>query len=52
LSWAQTHWLIANNPHFDEYTGEITNRSNIGLTDEALKELWDAVHLDNPLVFG
>ena len=31
------------------YTGEIQNRANIGMTDEEMKALWDAVHADDPL---
>lgn len=37
--------------NLNRYTGEITNRSNIGLSDAELKELWDAENADDPLEF-
>ena len=43
--------LLSNLNNLDEYTGEIINRANIGLSDDELKELWDADHADNPLEF-
>lgn len=32
------------------YSGEVSNRANIGITNERLKELWDAAHPEDPLV--
>lgn len=43
--------LLSSLNNLGEYTGEILNRANIGLSDEDLKELWDAAHEDNPLEF-
>jgi nucleoid DNA-binding protein len=31
------------------FTGTVNNKSNIGLTNEAYKTLWDAAHPENPL---
>lgn len=32
------------------YSGEVSNKANIGITNERLKELWDAAHPEDPLV--
>ncbi|MER2511483.1 MAG: hypothetical protein ABTQ25_03520 [Nitrosomonas ureae] len=34
----------------DGYSGEVKNKANIGITNERLKELWDAAHPEDPLV--
>ncbi len=33
----------------DAYTGEVANKSRIGLDNDGYKELWDADHPDDPL---
>jgi hypothetical protein len=31
------------------FTGRVTNRDNIGLDNDGLKDMWDAEHPDDPL---
>ena len=45
------HHLKRTVNNINEYTGDIINRANIGITDAAMKALWDAAHADNPLIF-